>query len=151
MYYSTHKFFKSHAKSSQVDLLHSSVLLVPVHSVRVLPPLLSSLEILLTYTSEERTCIAGNTCHVITTYSCVTSPRTRKTQLPLLLRNLATDCLPRVCLRGNSFTNSLPCKGCTYNNIYDIKKKLCKYLSKLSYNQQKLRGIHIDICNGTCL
>jgi hypothetical protein len=23
--------------------------------------------------------------------------------IPLLLRNLATDCLPRICLRGNSF------------------------------------------------
>jgi hypothetical protein len=26
----------------------------------------------------------------------------------LLLRNLATDCLPRACLRGNSFSISLP-------------------------------------------
>jgi hypothetical protein len=45
------------------------------------------------------------------------SPRTRKTQLPLLLRNLATDCLLRICLRGNLFTNTLPSNGCICNNI----------------------------------
>jgi hypothetical protein len=28
----------------------------------------------------------------------------QKTPLPLLLRNLAMDCLPRICLRGNLFT-----------------------------------------------
>jgi hypothetical protein len=43
--------------------------------------------------------------------------RTRKTQLPLLFRDLATDCLPRICLRGNLFTNMLPGNGCTCNNI----------------------------------
>jgi hypothetical protein len=32
--------FKSHVKSSQANLLYSSVLLVPIHSVHVLPPLL---------------------------------------------------------------------------------------------------------------
>jgi hypothetical protein len=37
--------------------------------------------------------------------------------IPLLLRSLATDCLPRICLRGNLFTNPLPGNGCTCNNI----------------------------------
>jgi hypothetical protein len=46
----------------------------------------------------------------------VTSPWTLKTQLPLLC-NLATDCLPRICLRGNLFTNPLPSNGSTFNNI----------------------------------
>jgi hypothetical protein len=36
------KVFQSHFKSSQVDLLYSSVLLDPVRSVRVLPPHYSS-------------------------------------------------------------------------------------------------------------
>jgi hypothetical protein len=43
----------------------------------------------------------------------VTSPRVWKTQLHLLLLNLATDSLPRICLRGNLFTNPLPRNGCT--------------------------------------
>jgi hypothetical protein len=34
-----------------------------------------------------------------------------------LLRNLATDCLPRICLRGSLFTNSLPSNVYTCNNI----------------------------------
>jgi hypothetical protein len=39
LYYSTHKVFTSHVKSSQADLLFSSVLLVPIRSlVRVLLP-----------------------------------------------------------------------------------------------------------------
>jgi hypothetical protein len=39
LYYSTHKVFKSHVKSSQTDLLFPSVLLVPIRSlVRVLLP-----------------------------------------------------------------------------------------------------------------
>jgi hypothetical protein len=39
LHYSTQSL-KSHVKSSQADLLYSSVLLLPIHSVRVLPPLL---------------------------------------------------------------------------------------------------------------
>jgi hypothetical protein len=31
--------------------------------------------------------------------------------------NLATDCLPRISLRRNLFTNTLPSNGCTCNNI----------------------------------
>jgi hypothetical protein len=37
--------------------------------------------------------------------------------LSVLLRNLATDYLPRICLRGNLFTKTLPSNGCTCNNI----------------------------------
>jgi hypothetical protein len=33
LYYSTHKVFKSHVKSSQADFLYSSVLLVPIRSL----------------------------------------------------------------------------------------------------------------------
>jgi hypothetical protein len=61
---------------------------------------------------------------VITIHCCVTSPRTRKTQLSLLLRNLATDCLPRICLRGNLFTNTLPSNWCTCNNMY-LSSHIC--------------------------
>jgi hypothetical protein len=42
------------------------------------------------------------------------------TDIPLLMRNLATDCLPRICLRGNLSTNPLPSNGCTCNNIITI-------------------------------
>jgi hypothetical protein len=34
-----------------------------------------------------------------------------------LLRNLATDCLPRICLCGNLFTNLLPGDALTCHNI----------------------------------
>jgi hypothetical protein len=30
--------------------------------------------------------------------------------------NLATDCLPRICLRGNFFTTPLPSNRCTCNS-----------------------------------
>jgi hypothetical protein len=39
-----------------------------------------------------------------------------ETQPPLLLHNLTTDCLSRICLRGNTFTNTLPSNGCRCNN-----------------------------------
>jgi hypothetical protein len=42
---------------------------------------------------------------------------TQKTQPHLVLRNLATDCLARICLHGNLFTNLLPSNGCTCNNM----------------------------------
>jgi hypothetical protein len=51
------------------------------------------------FISEERTW----TCSKHVTWSLstvVTSSRTRKTQLTLLLRNLATDSVPRICLGG---------------------------------------------------
>jgi hypothetical protein len=41
-----------------------------------------------------------------------------KIQPHLLLRIPETDCLPRIFLRGNLFTNTLPNSGCIYNNIY---------------------------------
>jgi hypothetical protein len=62
-----------------------------------------------------------NTCHV-TTHRCVTSPRTRKTQPPLLLRNPASDCLPKICLRGNLLNNMLPSNECICNNIHHTKQ-----------------------------
>jgi hypothetical protein len=40
------------------------------------------------------------------------------TDIPLLLRNLATDCLPRICLRGNLFTNPLPSNSFTCNTTF---------------------------------
>jgi hypothetical protein len=39
------------------------------------------------------------------------------TDIRLLLRNLATDSLRRICLCGNLFTNRLPSNGCTYKSI----------------------------------
>jgi hypothetical protein len=60
------KIFKSHVKSSEADLLYSSVLLVPIRSVRVLPSLLplfpASLEILFTHIAEERTLTNSKQC-----------------------------------------------------------------------------------------
>jgi hypothetical protein len=38
------------------------------------------------------------------------------TDIPLLLRNLATDSLPRICLRENLFTNPLPGNALTCHN-----------------------------------
>jgi hypothetical protein len=38
------------------------------------------------------------------------------TDIPLLLRNLATDCLSRVCLRWNLFTNPTPGNALTCHN-----------------------------------
>jgi hypothetical protein len=135
LYYSIHKVFKSHVKSSQADFLYSSALLMlTAYLFAVLLQLTviiltacfchycsSSLGILLTYIiAEEWTYITGNTCHVITiqpvhwcqlhghtantchvtaTYCCVMSPRSRKTQLSLLLRV------------GPLFTELVPCNA----------------------------------------
>jgi hypothetical protein len=41
LHYNTYKVFKTQFKPSQVDFLCSSLLLAPIRSVRVLPPLLS--------------------------------------------------------------------------------------------------------------
>jgi hypothetical protein len=43
-----------------------------------------------------------------------------ETQPSLLLRNLGTDCLSRICFRGNSFTNTLPSNGRTCNIVKEI-------------------------------
>jgi hypothetical protein len=64
----------------------------------------------------------------------VTSLRTRKTQLPLLLRGLATNYLRRICLRGNLFTNTLPRNGCTCNNIIYKNFSLQKFKISNSIN-----------------
>jgi hypothetical protein len=43
-----------------------------------------------------------------------------------LLRNVATECLPRICLLGNLLTNPLPSNGCTFNNIkVDLREIGC--------------------------
>jgi hypothetical protein len=46
------------------------------------------------------------------------------TDLPLFLRNLATDCLPRICLRGNLFTKPLPSNGCICNSIQIVLREV---------------------------
>jgi hypothetical protein len=72
-----------------------------------------------------------------------------------LLSNLATDCLPRICLRGNLFTNPLPSIGCTCNNILesvlvvkapdDLKQDfhpwLRRYLSHAKSGHRKLTSV----------
>jgi hypothetical protein len=69
------------------------------------------------------------TDHRVPRSYCYSARTTQETQPHLLLRNLATDCLPRICLRGNLFTNTLPNNGCIYNdfnkynNIYYEKNK----------------------------
>jgi hypothetical protein len=57
-----------------------------------------------TYIAKERIRITGNTCHVTTTHRCVTSPQTRKTQPPLLLRN-------------GLFTNNLSSRELLYQHV----------------------------------
>jgi hypothetical protein len=47
------------------------------------------------------------------------------TEIPLLLRNLATNCLPRICLRGNVSTNPLP--GNTLTFLYKGYRKQAKF------------------------
>jgi hypothetical protein len=115
--------------SSQADLLYSSVVLVPL---RLLPPLIPLL------ICSERLAFAWRlpTTNCLGRPGCLqdnpSARTTEKTHIPillsihgnvfikpvsrnvfpntavLLLRNLATDCLPRACLRGNSFSISLP-------------------------------------------
>jgi hypothetical protein len=47
--------------------------------------------------------------YIVVTFSTGVFTGSRiKTAILLLLRNLATDFLPRICLRGNLFTNPLP-------------------------------------------
>jgi hypothetical protein len=40
--------------------------------------------------------------------------------IPLLLRNLVIDCLPRICLRGDLFTSTLPGNALTCHDIVPI-------------------------------
>jgi hypothetical protein len=71
-----------------------------------------------------------------TTHSCVTLPLTRKTQPPLLLHNLATDCLPRICLCGHSFTNTPPSNGCTCNNTFYLSFTGWNFLQYVYFNNK---------------
>jgi hypothetical protein len=64
----------------------------------------------------------------------VTSRRTRKTQLFLLLRNQAKGYSARICLCGNYFTNTLPSNGCT-----------CKY----AMNTERARG-KLEVIQNCC-
>jgi hypothetical protein len=57
-----------------------------------------------TYIAEGRTRITGNSCHMTTTHRCMTSPRTRKKQTPLLLR--VGPCL-QICYLTASWSNPL--------------------------------------------
>jgi hypothetical protein len=41
----------------------------------------------------------------------------------LLLRNLVTDCLPIICLRGNLLTNALLVNGLTCHSIHTVNKR----------------------------
>jgi hypothetical protein len=125
----THEIFQSHFTSSQADLLYSPVVLV---SLRLLPPLVPLLicseHLAFTWTLPTTNCL-GRPSFLQDNPSARTK---EKTHLPiwlpirgnvyiepsprngfgntavLLLRNLPTDCLRRDCLRGNSFSISLP-------------------------------------------
>jgi hypothetical protein len=110
----------------------------------------------LTYIATERTCITGNTyhviaiqpvywrklhghtaitCHVTATYCCVTSPRTRKTQLPLLLR--VGTCLKSYCL-AKRWSNPLQCiwifavSFCLFRQILEQRQHLSPLISNSS-------------------
>jgi hypothetical protein len=50
------------------------------------------------------------------------------------LCDLATDCLPRICLRGNMFTNPLPSSGCTCNNIMKANNNIIWNNFRASYS-----------------
>jgi hypothetical protein len=83
-------------------LSYCTILQLPTSRGYPLPRTDSSLNRMnsVTYTAKERTCITGNSCHVTTTRRCVTSPRTRKTEPPLLLR--VVPCLQSCCLATRS-------------------------------------------------
>jgi hypothetical protein len=94
----------------------------------------------LSLTASKRTAIKGIACHEASTYCCVTSPRTRKIQFPLLLRNLINDCLPGIFLLENSFTKSLPSNGCTCNVALSLSLFVPNSLAvyRLSFSQRFL-------------
>ena len=56
----------------------------------------------------------------------------------ILLLNLVTNCLPRICLSGNLFTNSLPSNWCTFNNTL--------YLNMHLYLLAKINFDSLNIC-----
>jgi hypothetical protein len=98
----------------------------------------------LTSTAAERTCITGNICHVITTYCCVTSPRTRKTQLRLLLR--VGTCLESCCL-ATRWSNPLQCEHDEGNEKlrkkFPIKFQNCFPLELINHT---LRDLYVTDC-----
>jgi hypothetical protein len=82
-----------------------------------------------------------------------------------LLRNLATDCLPRICLRGDLFTNPLPGNALTClladnvrNEVVTIHRslKVLKMLFVYTYIGHQLslngghRGLDVDSVNFSC-
>jgi hypothetical protein len=58
------------------------------------------------------------------------------TDTPLLLRNLATDCLSRICLRGNLVSNPLPGNAFTCHN---------KMLNGFQFRQSQFRNSTVKI------
>jgi hypothetical protein len=59
-----------------------------------------------------------------------------------LLRNLAKDYLPRICLRGNWFTNPLPSNGCTCNNIVNVLRPGVEGVKETDVNLRSLGSCH---------
>jgi hypothetical protein len=106
--YSTHKVFKSQLNLHR--LTACTLLQLRTSHGCLLPRTDSSLNRTnsVTYIVEERTRVTGNTCHVTATHRCVTSPRTRKTQPPLLLR--VGPCLQGCCL-ATRWSNPLQYKA----------------------------------------
>jgi hypothetical protein len=99
------KVYKSHAKSSQAEFLYSSVFLVPVcseltaHGSRYIAAEW-------TWTYSKHISRDHYTASVLARQSDL-----QKIQLPLLLRNIVTEFLPRIDLCGNLFINTLFSKG----------------------------------------
>jgi hypothetical protein len=118
--YSTHKVFKSHVKSSQADFLYSS----STTNFPWLSPTENWLDLnwtnYVTYIAKEQTCITGNTCRVTISHRCMTSPRTWKTQPPLLLS--VGLCLQSCCLatRWSKRYNIV-----TFTNKWCLKNEFC--------------------------
>jgi hypothetical protein len=99
-------FFSSNHTLKLYRLTYCTLLQLRTSRGYFLPRTSSSLNRMnsITYIAEERTCFTGNTCHVTTTHCCVMSQRTRKTQLPLLLR--VWPCLQEL-LPGNALIKSV--------------------------------------------
>jgi hypothetical protein len=72
-------------------------------------------------------------------------------QLLLLLRNLATDCLPRICLCGNLFTNPLSSNECTCNitvNIRVMKRYFdCGIWMNLAQDHIQCQAMVLEVSN----
>jgi hypothetical protein len=68
---------------------------------------------------------------------CCLAQTAQKTQPHILLRNLATDCLLRICLRGNLFTNTLPSNTRTCNNM--IRSLECQAMCESGSLKRQLK------------